>query len=110
VPPEQAGPLAALGRFLRANGAGIYGSRPDDALPPVEVDGARVMAVRVGRRRFALVAGPAAGTIRLPGWQGVTAFAQLSGEPVEMSRADAGVSLVVPRACGGQSLVLEILA
>lgn len=110
VPPEQAGPLAALGRFLRANGAGIYGSRPDDSLPAVEVEGARVMAVRVSRRRFALVAGPAEGTLRLPGWQAVTGLARLSGEPVEMSRDAAGLSLVVPRECAGQSLVLEILA
>jgi alpha-L-fucosidase len=110
VPPEQAGPLAALGRFLRANGAGIYGSRPDDSFPAVEADGVRVMAVRVGRRRFALVAGPAEGTLRLPGWQGVTGLARLSGEPVEMSRDEAGVSLVVPRDSGGKSVVLEVLA
>jgi hypothetical protein len=68
------------------------------------------MAVSVGRRRFALVAGPAAGTLHLPGWAGVTAFARLSGEPLDVSRTDAGLSLVVPREFAGQSLVLEILA
>lgn len=110
VPPEQAGPLAELGRFLRANGDAIYGSRPEASLPAVDAGAARVMAVAVGRRRFALVAGPAAETLQLPGWEGVTGLARLSGEPLAVSRADVGLSLVVPRDLAGQSLVLEILA
>jgi alpha-L-fucosidase len=110
VPAEQARPLAALGAFLRENGAGIYGSRPDSALPAVETGTARVMAVAVGGRRFALLAGAPGGRIELPGWGAVTGVARLSGEAIATTRTNAALTLDLPDTLAGKSLVLEMKA
>jgi alpha-L-fucosidase len=110
VPPEQAEPLAALGQFLRENGAGIYGSRPDATLPSVDSGTARVMPVCVGQRRFALIAGAPGPRLELPGWGHVAGLARLSGEDVAVGRAGDALVLDVPGDPAGGSRVLEVKA
>jgi alpha-L-fucosidase len=110
VPEEQAEPLRALGSFLRDHGAAIFASRPDPSLPSADAGDARVMAVRVGRRRFALVSGAAPGRIALPGWDGIEGLQTTGGEALPVQRVVDGLAADVPPAMRGRSLVLEILS
>lgn len=111
IPEEQAGPLRQLGAFLKANGRAIYGSRPDGALPKVDVAGAAVLPVRVGRQRFALVAGALPANIRLEGWGAVSGLALLDGRSVPCRReGDDLLADVLPMLAGAPFAVLEVAA
>jgi len=111
IPDEQAKPLRALGAFLEANGQAIYASRPDDALAEVDLSGTAVLPVRVGRERFALVAGTLPAEARLAGWGGVRSLSLLGGPGVPCRRD--GDDLLVerpPALFGSSAAVLEVEA
>ncbi|MFM8356281.1 MAG: hypothetical protein ACKOBM_15440, partial [Gammaproteobacteria bacterium] len=108
---EQAGPLGKLGAFLNAHGRAIYGSRPDPDLPKVETGDASVLPVRVGRARFALVAGVLPAEVRLTGWGGVTGLAMLDGSAITSRRDGHDLVAAMPPAMTRASAgVLEVAA
>ncbi len=111
IPAEQAGPLGVLGAFLRANGHAIYGSRPDPALPAAEIAGTAVLPVRVGGRRYALVAGALPDDARLAGWGMVSGLSILDGPAVPCRREGGDLLLQPPAALAGAPFaVLEVAA
>lgn len=111
IPEEQAGPLRALGDFLKANGRAIFGSRPDDRLPGAEIAGTPLLPVRVGQRRYALVAGALPAQFRLAGWGGVSGMSLLDGPaiPCQQVEGDLHVSLP-PGLAGAPHAVLALAA
>jgi alpha-L-fucosidase len=111
IPDEQAGPLMALGAFLKANGQAIYGSRPDTALPRAEIGAASVLPVTVGGRRFALVAGALPATFRLAGWGGVAGLSIFGGPPLACQRDGDDLLVTLPPALAASAhAVLTVVA
>lgn len=110
IPQEQAGPLEHLGAFLKANGAGIFASRPYAGLPRVDVDGVALLPVSVGRRVYALVSGQMPGEVRLQGWGAVSGLATLSGQLLAVRRDRGDILLSLPPELAGPAMVLEVLS
>jgi alpha-L-fucosidase len=113
IPDEQGGPLRALGEFVAANGAAIFGGRPDARLPRVTLGETSVHPVTVGPRRFALISGepPPAGA-RLEGWGAIEAVRDLSGRPWPSAREGEALTIRPPERGGGgavPALALELL-
>lgn len=109
IPDEQAGPLQALGDFLKTYGRAIYGSRPWSALPKVESGETLLLPVAVGGMRFALVAGSLPATLRLHGWASVAGLSLLDGQALDCRRDGNDLVVVVPPALANTAAcVLEI--
>jgi alpha-L-fucosidase len=109
IPDEQAGPLRALGDFLKTYGRAIYGSRPWPALPQVGSGDTLVLPVTAGGVCFALVAGRLPATLRLHGWSCVAGLSLLDGPALECRRDGSDLVVVVPPALARTAAcVLEI--